>query len=62
VILQWGQGIYRATFPVHCFVYDCHLKNLVFGKEFLEEESYICPDAKHTLKSRVTVEIRGKNK
>jgi hypothetical protein len=51
VILHWGQGIHRATFPVRCFVYDCHIRNLVFGKEFLEKASYIWPDAKDTLES-----------
>jgi hypothetical protein len=62
VILQWGQGIHQAAFPVRCFVYDCHIKNLVFEKEFLVEASYIWPDAKHTLKSGVTVEFMGENK
>jgi hypothetical protein len=62
VILQWGQGIHRATFPVCCSVYEHAVRNLVFGKPFLENASYIWPDAKHTLKGGVTLEFMGKNK
>jgi hypothetical protein len=62
VVLQWGQGIHRATFPVRCLVYEHDVRDLVFGKPFLENASYIWPDAKHTLKNGVTVEFMGKNK
>jgi hypothetical protein len=62
VILQWCQGIHRATFPVGCLVYEHAVRDLVFGKPFLENTSYIPLDAKHTLKNGVTVEFMGKNK
>jgi hypothetical protein len=62
VILHWGQGIHRPTFEVRCLVYEHDIRKLVFGKPFLENASYILLDAKHTLKSGVTVEFMGKNK
>jgi hypothetical protein len=51
VTFEWCQGLHRKTFPVRCFVYDHDIRNLVFGKPFVERGSHYWPDVKKAVSS-----------